>query len=71
MGVGIPGFEFQASANRLNAGRTFLEPEAVWPAHQVPLGAKVAFPLPSVELLGGDRARLRVGGAGLLVPGAS
>lgn len=46
MGVGIPGFEFQLSANRLNAGRTFLEQEAVWPAHQVPLGAKVAFPLP-------------------------
>lgn len=46
MGVGIPGFEFQASANLLNAGPMFLEQEAVRPAHQVPLGAKVAFPLP-------------------------
>lgn len=46
MGVGIPGFEFQLPANRLNAGLTFLEREAVQPAQQGPLGAKVAFPLP-------------------------
>lgn len=59
MGVGIPGFELQLPAHRLNAGLTFLEQEVVQPAQQGLLGAKVAFPLPEHGAPGGDNARLR------------
>lgn len=59
MGVGIPGFELQLPAHRLNAGLTFLEQEVVQPAQQGLLGAKVAFPLPEPGAPGGDSARLR------------
>lgn len=34
MGVGIPGFEFQLTANRPSAGLTFLESKGVQPAQQ-------------------------------------
>lgn len=34
MGVGIPEFEFQLTANRLGAGLTFLESKEVQPAQQ-------------------------------------
>ena len=34
MGVGIPGFEFQLTANLLGAGLTFLESKEVQPAQR-------------------------------------
>lgn len=71
MGVGIPGFEFQLPANRLNAGLTLLEQEAVQPAQQGPLGARVAFPLPKRGAPGRRQCYAQGGGAGHLAPGAS